>query len=62
VFGLHVPLHSPGVPDAIMHPRKTWRNPNAYDAKARDLAARFVENFKQFEDMSEDVVAAGPQV
>jgi phosphoenolpyruvate carboxykinase (ATP) len=62
VFGLRVPLHIPGVPDAIMQPRKTWRNPNAYDAKARDLAARFIENFKQFEDVSEDVVAAGPQV
>jgi phosphoenolpyruvate carboxykinase (ATP) len=61
VFGLHVPLHIPGVPDAIMHPRKTWRNPNAYDAKARDLAARFVENFRQFEDVPEDVLAAGPK-
>ena len=37
-------------------------NPNAYDAKACELAARFVENFKQFEDISEDLVAAGPQV
>jgi phosphoenolpyruvate carboxykinase (ATP) len=62
VFGLHVPLHIAGVPDAIMHPRKTWRNPNAYDAKARDLAARFVENFKQFEDVPEEVLAAGPRV
>lgn len=62
VFGLHVPLHIPGVPDAIMQPRKTWRNPNAYDAKARELAARFVENFKRFEDVSEEVAAAGPRV
>jgi phosphoenolpyruvate carboxykinase (ATP) len=62
VFGLHVPLRIPGVPDTIMHPRKTWRNPNAYDAKARDLAARFVENFKQFEDVPEEVLAAGPRV
>jgi phosphoenolpyruvate carboxykinase (ATP) len=62
VFGLHVPLHIPGVPDAIMQPRKTWRNPNAYDAKARDLAARFVENFKQFEDVPEEVLAAGPKL
>src|SRR4051794_17056981 len=49
IFGLHVPTHIPGVPDAILHPRKTWRNPNAYDTKARDLAARFVENFEKFE-------------
>jgi phosphoenolpyruvate carboxykinase (ATP) len=60
VFGLHVPLHIPGVPDAIMHPRKTWRNPNAYDAKARDLAARFVENFKQFENLDDLARDGGP--
>jgi len=61
VFGLHVPLHIPGVPDAIMHPRKTWRNPNAYDAKARELAARFVENFKQFEDVENMANEGGPR-
>ena len=60
VFGLHVPLHIPGVPDAIMHPRKTWRNPNAYDAKARELAARFVENFKQFENLDDLARDGGP--
>src|SRR6266508_1191807 len=60
VFGLHVPLHIPGVPDAIMQPRKTWRNPNAYDAKARDLAARFIENFKQFEDVDDLARDGGP--
>jgi len=62
VFGLHVPTHIAGVPDAVLHPRKTWRNPNAYDTKARDLAARFVENFKKFEDVSDEIIAAGPQI
>ena len=62
IFGLHVPTHIPGVPDAILHPRKTWRNPNAYDTKARDLAARFVENFEKFEGVSDEVIAAGPRI
>jgi phosphoenolpyruvate carboxykinase (ATP) len=61
VFGLHVPLHIPGVPDAILRPRSTWRNPNAYDAKARDLAARFVENFKQFGDLDDLARDGGPR-
>jgi len=62
VFGLHVPLHIPDVPDAIMRPRKTWRNPNAYDAKARDLAARFVENFKQFDNLDDLARDGGPHL
>jgi phosphoenolpyruvate carboxykinase (ATP) len=61
VFGLHVPLRIPGVPDAIMQPRKTWRNPNAYDAKAHDLAARFVENFKQFDNHDDLAKDGGPR-
>jgi phosphoenolpyruvate carboxykinase (ATP) len=61
VFGLHVPLRIPGVPDTLMHPRKTWRNPNAYDAKARDLAGQFVENFKKFEGLDALAAAAGPR-
>jgi len=60
VFGLHVPLHISGVPDAILHPRKTWRNPNAYDAKARDLAGLFADNFKKFDDLDDLARAAGP--
>jgi phosphoenolpyruvate carboxykinase (ATP) len=62
VFGLHVPMHIAGVPESVLHPRKTWRNPNAYDTKVRDLAARFAENFKKFEDVSDEIIAAGPQI
>jgi ATP-dependent phosphoenolpyruvate carboxykinase len=53
----------PGVPPAVLDPRHTWADPAAYDAKARDLAARFAENFKQFADkVDPKVVAAGPKV
>ena len=62
VFGLHVPTQIADVPDQLLHPRQTWRNPNAYDAKAQELANRFVENFKRFDDAPEEVVAAGPRV
>jgi phosphoenolpyruvate carboxykinase (ATP) len=61
IFGLHVPAHIPGVPDQILHPRKTWNDKNAYDTQARDLARRFVENFKKFEGIPQEVVAAGPR-
>jgi phosphoenolpyruvate carboxykinase (ATP) len=60
IFGLHVPLHIPGIPDRLMCPRTTWRNPNAYDAKARDLAGLFADNFKKFDDLDDLATAAGP--
>jgi phosphoenolpyruvate carboxykinase (ATP) len=49
VFGLHVPRHIPGVPEALLHPRATWPDPAAYDAQAQRLAARFEENYTRFE-------------
>jgi phosphoenolpyruvate carboxykinase (ATP) len=34
-------LHVPGVPDEVLRPRDTWPDPEAYDAKARELARMF---------------------
>lgn len=48
VFGLQIPTSCPGVPTEILNPRHTWDDGNAYDAKARGLAAAFDENFRQF--------------
>ena len=41
VFGLRVPKSCPGVPPEILDPRNTWEDKNAYDQKARELAAAF---------------------
>jgi phosphoenolpyruvate carboxykinase (ATP) len=62
VFGLHVPLRVDGVPDEVLRPRETWADPAAYDAQARELAARFAENFRRFADVAAEVGAAGPQL
>ncbi len=63
IFGLHVPVRCPGVPDEVLEPRRTWSDPNAYERQARDLAHRFHENFKQFAPyVDEAVMAAGPRV
>jgi phosphoenolpyruvate carboxykinase (ATP) len=62
VFALAVPDHCPGVADEVLRPRSTWADPGAYDAAARDLATRFVTNFRQFADMARpEVLAAGPR-
>jgi phosphoenolpyruvate carboxykinase (ATP) len=61
IFRLEVPQSCNGVPKEILDPRSTWRLPREYDAKARDLAARFRENFKQFSSkVSARVRNAGP--
>jgi phosphoenolpyruvate carboxykinase (ATP) len=63
VFGVQVPRAVPGIPPEVLRPRDTWADPAAYDAKARELAAMFVENFEAYHDgVSEDVRNAGPRV
>jgi phosphoenolpyruvate carboxykinase (ATP) len=47
-FGLEIPTAVPGVPSEVLSPRGTWADPDAYDARARELAAAFRENFEQF--------------
>jgi phosphoenolpyruvate carboxykinase (ATP) len=63
VFGFGVPVEVPGVESALLDPRSTWSDPDAYDRKARELAAMFAENFtKRFADVDESIRAAGPRV
>jgi phosphoenolpyruvate carboxykinase (ATP) len=59
-FGFEVPTEVPGVDSALLDPRSTWRNPVAYDTKAKELAGMFRENFAKFEDVDPEVVSAGP--
>ena len=62
VFGLYVPVAVANVPTDVLNPRNTWKNKSDYDTKAADLAARFKQNFKEYEShVSPDVIAAGPK-
>ena len=62
VFGLHVPQQCPGVPIDVLSPRSAWADGQQYDAKAKELAARFVENFRQFDQVTDAIRNAGPRV
>jgi len=48
-FGLEIPTACPGVPPELLRPRATWKDPAAYDAQARRLAAMFRDNFRAYE-------------
>ena len=63
-FNFEVPTALPGVDPAILDPRDTYADPAEWDAKAKDLAARFIKNFKKYEgnDAGKALVAAGPQL
>ena len=61
-FGVAVPTSCPNVPEELMIPANTWKDKAAYEAKAKELARSFVENFKKYNKMPADVVDAGPKV
>jgi phosphoenolpyruvate carboxykinase (ATP) len=63
VFGFEVPKTCPDVPDNVLEPWSSWPSRAEYDKKYKDLAQRFSENFKKFEDKTpREVIDAGPKV
>ncbi len=63
-FGLSIPTELIGVDTRVLDPRDTYANVSDWDAKARDLASRFIQNFKKYEGDEEGkkLVGAGPKV
>lgn len=61
IFGLHIPVACPGVPGEVLQPKKTWSDPDAYDAKAKELAQKFKDNFKKFTQAPNDIAKGGPR-
>ncbi|MBY6053244.1 phosphoenolpyruvate carboxykinase (ATP) [Cytobacillus firmus] len=59
IFGLEIPQHVTGVPDEVLQPNKTWADQAAYEAKAKELAAKFRANFKKFTSVSSDIEEKG---
>jgi phosphoenolpyruvate carboxykinase (ATP) len=63
IFNFQIPKSCPGVPSESLNPRNTWANKDEYDTKAKELAVKFRENFKKYEQQaSEDILAAAPQI
>ena len=63
VFGFEVPLSCPDVPADLLKPALSWPSKDAYSHRYRELASRFIDNFKKFEDdMPPEVRRAGPKI
>ena len=62
-FNFEVPTELPGVDPKILDPRDTYADAAEWDAKAKDLAARFTKNFTKYttNDAGKALVAAGPK-
>lgn len=61
-FGFEVPLTCPGVPDGILNPSASWKDPNAYENNVRELVAQFKKNMKRYEKSTpQEVLLAGPK-
>ncbi|MFY0687373.1 MAG: phosphoenolpyruvate carboxykinase (ATP) [Cyclobacteriaceae bacterium] len=59
IFGAEIPLTCPEVPNEILSPRETWKNDEAFYAQANDLAKRFNENFKKYEEFANEEIMNG---
>ena len=63
IFGFAVPKSCEGVPSSILDPSSSWHKKEVYMQKYKQLAARFVDNFKKFESQcAPDVITAGPRI
>ena len=62
-FNLAVPTELAGVDTGILDPRDTYQDASVWEAKAQDLASRFVKNFEKYtgNEAGKALVKAGPQ-
>ena len=63
-FNFVVPTELKGVDSHILDPRDTYKCASEWEEKAKDLAARFIKNFKKYEgnEAGKKLVEAGPKL
>jgi phosphoenolpyruvate carboxykinase (ATP) len=63
LFGFQVPKSCPDVPQEVLYPAEAWPNEQEYWKRYRQLAARYIDNFKKFAaNCPPEVVDAGPKL
>jgi len=63
IFGFKIPNSCEGIPSKVLNPSESWPSQSTYMKKYRQLALRFIDNFKKYEaDCPPEIRAAGPKV
>ncbi len=63
IFGFKVPTQCPDVPDEVLNPASAWPSESDYTVRYRDLASRFIDNFRKFEDETDVAIRnSGPKL
>ncbi len=60
IFGFEIPRTCDGVPPEVLDPSSSWSSSEAFLDKYRQLAMRFIDNFRKFApDCTAEVVETG---
>jgi phosphoenolpyruvate carboxykinase (ATP) len=63
VFGFGIPETCDEIPLSVLSPAASWPSKETYMQKYRQLASRFIENFRRFEaGCPPETIAAGPKL
>ncbi len=63
IFNFAIPTQCANIPDKILNPKLSWKNPQKYDEGLKRLAHLFINNFKNFSaGVNEKIKEAGPKV
>ena len=62
LFNLDIPTHVDDVPPEILDPQNTWNDKESYEKSAKNLAKMFAENFQKFNEVSPEIINAGPRI
>ncbi|MGN6707907.1 MAG: phosphoenolpyruvate carboxykinase (ATP) [Candidatus Nitrosocosmicus sp.] len=62
IFNLDYPISCPNVPSVILNPKNTWSDKEKYDLSAKRLSNLFVNNFKKFDQVPQEIINAGPYI
>lgn len=63
VFGFEIPNECPHVPSSILNPALAWPDEATHLQKYKELAIRFIDNFRKFAgEYPDEIRTAGPRV
>jgi phosphoenolpyruvate carboxykinase (ATP) len=63
IFGFEIPTSCPEVPSEVLDPSNAWADRAEYNQTRKELAERYINNFKKYEQgVSDAVKNAGPKL